>query len=55
MFFMPSCWQRYSINLDVNSDPISECSILGNPNFNMIPKNKCVTTVIVFLSSMGLS
>ena len=49
-FFMPSCWERVSISLDLNSVPLSLCNILGKPNFNMMSKNKWFVTVVVFLS-----
>ena len=54
VFFIQSCWERCSINLDLNSVPLLECSILGKLNFSIISKNKCVATVFVFLSSIGV-
>ena len=38
------------MSLDLNSVPLSECSVLGKPNFNVMSENKWVATVIVILS-----
>ena len=51
---VPSCWERFSISLDLNPVSLSECNILGKPNFSMVSKNNFFATVIVFLSFNGV-
>ena len=53
-FFILSCCDRCSMNLDLNSVPLSELKICGNPNLNIFSENKCTATVNVFLSGMGM-
>ena len=54
VFLMPSCWERFSISSNLNSVPLSECNILGKPNFNMMSENKWFATVVVFMSLIGV-
>ena len=46
---------RCSISLDLNSVLLSECNILGKSNLSIFSENRCIATVAVFLSGMGVS
>ena len=54
VFLIPRCCERFSIRLDLNSAPLSECNILGKPNFNIMSENKLFATDVVFLSLIGV-
>ena len=38
--FYAKLLERFSISLYLNSMPLSECNILGKPNFNVMSGNK---------------
>ena len=48
----PSFYIKYSMSFNLNSVPLSECSILGKPNLRNISENNWRAAVEIFLSLM---
>ena len=48
VFLIPSCCERFALNLDLNSATLSKCNILGKPNFNVLSENNFLLLTLSF-------